>query len=91
MCDLYRGAEAVQGRYNRLMAMVALKTNTQFHAAPMKGLLRICEKLAMAPECNVGAVLDVVRGAIECPSFSMMMNVLRLLNPPPIPLSLSLS
>ncbi len=91
MCDLYRGAQAVQGRYDRLMAMVASKTNTQFHAAPMKGLLRICEKLAMAKECNIGAVLDVVRGSIECPSFSMMMNVLRLLNPPPIPLSLSLS
>jgi hypothetical protein len=87
VCDLYRGAEAVQGRYDRLMAMVASKTNTHFHAAPMKGLLRICEKLAMAPECNVGAVLDVVRGAIECPSFSMMMNVLRFLNPYPLSLA----
>ncbi len=77
MCDLYRGAEAVQGRYDRLMATVASKTNTRFHAATMKGLLRICEKLAMAPEWNVGAVLDVVRGTIECPSFSMMINVLR--------------
>jgi hypothetical protein len=83
VCDLYRGAKAVQGRYDRLMAMVASKTNTRFHAVPMKGLLRICEKLAMAPEWDVGAVLDVVRGAIECPSFSMMMNVLRLLNPIP--------
>jgi hypothetical protein len=81
VCDLYRGAEAVQGRYGRLMVMVASKTNTHFHVAPMKGLLRICEKLAMAPEWNVGAILDVVRGAIECPSFSMMINVLRLLNP----------
>jgi hypothetical protein len=87
VCDLYRGAEAVQGRYDRLMAIVASKTNTHFHAAPMKGLLRICEKLAMAEEWNVGAVLDVVRGAIECPSFSMMMNVLRLLKPYPLSLS----
>ncbi len=83
VCDLYRGAEAVQGRYDRLMATVAAKTNTHFHVTPMKGLLRICEKLAMAREWNTGAVLDVVRGAIECPSFSMMINVLRLLNPIP--------
>jgi hypothetical protein len=87
VCDLYRGAEAVKGRYGRLMAMVASKTNTHFHVAPMKGLLRICEKLAMAEEWNVGAVLDVVRGAIECPSFSMMMNVLRCVAEPS-PLSL---
>ncbi len=83
VCDLYRGAEAVQGRFDRLMAMVASKTNTHFHAAPRKGLLRICEKLAMAKERNVAAILDVVRGAIECQSFSMMINVLRLLYPIP--------
>ncbi len=85
VCDLYRGAKAVQGRFDRLMAMVALKTNTHLHAAPGKGLLWICEKLAMVREWNVGVVLDVVRGAIECRSFSMMINVLRLLNPIPIP------
>ena len=83
VCGLYCGAEAVQGRYDRLMAMVASKTNTHFHAAPRKGLLRICEKLAMAKERNVAAILDVVRGAIECQSFSMMINVLRLLYPIP--------
>jgi hypothetical protein len=94
VCDLYHGAEAVQGRFDRLMAMVASKTNTHFHAAPRKGLLRICEKLAMAKECNVGAILDVVRGAIECQSFSMMINVLRLLYPipnlNPIPILISI-
>ena len=79
MCDLYCGAEAVRSRYVVLMTMVASKTSTHFHPTPLKGILRICEKLAMAPEWNPGTVLDVVRGAIECPSFSMMINVLRLL------------
>jgi hypothetical protein len=79
ICDLYRGAEDVSSRYEALMALVASKTGTKFHSAPRKGLLRVCEKLAMAAEWKPEKVLDVVRGAIECPSFSVMINVLRLL------------
>jgi hypothetical protein len=99
VCDLYRGAEAVQIRYDNLMAMVASKTGTSFHAVLMKGMLRICEKMAMSPEWSSSAVLDVVRGAIECPNFSMMISLLRLLKSIPLslfrtlslPLSLSLT
>jgi len=61
------------------MASVASKTATKFHPAPQKGLLRICEKLALAPEWRPELVFGVTRGAIECPSFSMVISVLRLL------------
>jgi hypothetical protein len=89
VCDLYCGAEAVRSRYGSLMAMVAFKTGTSFHAVPMKGMLRTCEKMAMSSEWNPGSVLDVVRGAIECPSFSMMINLLRLRNPTPTPIPIT--
>jgi hypothetical protein len=62
ICDLYNGAEAVSTRYDALMASVASKTATKFHPAPRKGLLRICEKLALAPEWRPELVLDVTRG-----------------------------
>jgi hypothetical protein len=62
ICDLYNGAEAVSTRYDALMASVASKTATKFHLAPRKGLLRVCEKLALAPEWRPALLLDVTRG-----------------------------
>jgi hypothetical protein len=65
VCDLFNGAEAVATRYDALMASVASKTGTKFHSAPRKGLVRICEKLALASEWQPERVLDVTRGL--CP------------------------
>jgi hypothetical protein len=93
ICDLYLGAELASTRYDTLMVDIASKTaGAVFHAAPRKGLLRVCEKLAlstgdadtlglttMSQEWHPERVLDVVRGAVECPNFSVMINVLRLL------------
>jgi hypothetical protein len=62
ICDLYNGAEAVFKRYDALIASVASKTATKFHPAPRKGLLRICEKLALASEWRPERILDVTRG-----------------------------
>jgi hypothetical protein len=50
ICGLYNGAEAVFTRFDAVMTSVASKTGTKFHPAPRKGLLRICEKLALVPE-----------------------------------------
>ena len=77
--DLRRGAVGVSIQHHKLMAAIASKTGTRFHSAPQKGLLRVCEKLALAPEWKPERAQDIVRGAIESPNFSVMMNVLRLL------------
>ena len=65
ICGLYNGAEAVSTRYDALMASIASKTATKFHPTPRKGLLRICEKLALASEWKPERVLDITRGL--CP------------------------
>jgi hypothetical protein len=80
--ELYNHGEAVAGRYDELFTQVATKTGSHFHKAPRKGLVRVCEKLALTPEPHnwePERVCDLVRGAIECDSFTTMMNVLRLL------------
>jgi hypothetical protein len=53
ICDLYCGAEAVSDRFNELGKSIASKTGTVFHAAARKGILRVCEKLALAPAENL--------------------------------------
>ena len=65
ICDLFNGAEAVSIRYDALMASIASKTGTKFHSAPRKGLVRICEKLALASEWQPERILDITRGL--CP------------------------
>jgi hypothetical protein len=79
---LLKSGEAVSKRYNALMAGVESKTGAKFHKAPLKGLVRIAEKMALTPPPKNGQpqrVTDVVRGAIECDNFTTMMNVVRLL------------
>jgi hypothetical protein len=68
VCDLFNGAEVVSARYDALMASIASKTGTKFHSAPRKGLVRICEKLALASEWKPERVLDVTRGLFSYPS-----------------------
>jgi hypothetical protein len=80
ICDLYNGAEAVSTRYEALMVSIASKTATKFHAAPRKGLLRICEKLSLAPEWQPKRVLDVTRGFVTPSSSSSSLP-----SPPPPP------
>ncbi len=82
VCGLFRGAMAISPRYNALMETIAFKTNSVFHKAAPKGILRICEKLALTPaphNWEPKRVTDVIRGAIECTNFTTMLNVLRLL------------
>jgi hypothetical protein len=62
VCDLFNGAEAVSARYDALMASIASKTGTKFHSAPRKGLVRICEKLALASKWQPEHIFDVTRG-----------------------------
>jgi len=79
---LLKSGEAVSKRYNALMVGVESKTGAKFHKAPLKGLVRIAEKMALTPAPKNGQpqrVTDVVRGAIECDNFTTMMNVVRLL------------
>jgi hypothetical protein len=79
--DLYRTAEAVAKRYNKLLRSVGDKIGAIFHKAPRKGLTRITEKLGLTPGANnwkPERVTDVVRGAIECKDFTTMINALRM-------------
>jgi hypothetical protein len=78
---LYRTAEAVAKRYNKLLKSVGDKIGAIFHKAPRKGLTRITEKLGLTPGENnwkPERVSDVVRGAIECKDFTTMINALRM-------------
>jgi hypothetical protein len=110
ICGLYCGAFAISDRFNELCGSIASKTGAIFREAPRKGMLRVCEKLSLAPsllnvmspgddaqglegtagtaledsledECDwkPQRVLDVVRGAIECADFTVMINTLRLI------------
>jgi hypothetical protein len=78
---LYRTAEAVAERYNKLLGLVGDKIGAIFHKAPRKGLARITEKLGLTPGENnwkPERISDVVRGAIECKDFTTMINALRM-------------
>jgi hypothetical protein len=84
LCELYRHGDFVSGRYDAMLTVVAVKTGATFHAAKCKGLTRVCEKLHFSAVGDGAAwapqkVTDLVRGALECENFTVMIAVLRLL------------
>jgi hypothetical protein len=82
LSELLQHGEAISKRYNRLMETVVSKTGAKFHKTSRKGLVRIAEKMALTPPPNnwkPERMCDIVRGSIECDSFTKMINVVRLL------------
>ena len=79
---LLAAADAVQSRFDTLIAAIASKTTAVFHHAPRKNLVRIFEKMAFTPGPDNGRpqkICDVVRGAVECDNFITVSSVLRLM------------
>jgi len=79
---LYISGEAVSERYNELMASLASMTGARFNKAPMKGLVRMVEKLTLAVGEKNGKpelLCDVVRGTLECQDFQTMISAVQLL------------
>jgi hypothetical protein len=92
ICGIYESGEAVADRYDTFMTTVGRKSGATFHKAGRKGLVRVCEKIALTPEPNQWQprrVCDVVRGTMECQDFPTMLNVLRLLRDLDVKLSAS--
>jgi hypothetical protein len=79
---LCASGHAVSKRYERLMASIAQRTGATFCKAPVKGLVRMVEKLALtAGDKNWKPELlcDIVRGALEFENFGTMIGMVRLL------------
>jgi hypothetical protein len=79
---LCASGHAVSKRCERLMASIAQRTGATFHKAPVKGLVRMVEKLALtAGDKNWKPELlcDIVRGALEFENFGTMIGMVRLL------------
>merc|ERR1719201_1622886 len=88
---LLDSACAVDDRYGHFVAMLATKSGAEYIPSPLKGLLRISEKLWLRPTTNPNPqkpffsrgdcanVFDVVRGMVVCSSMHMMNICLGLL------------
>jgi hypothetical protein len=79
---VYISGEAVSKRYNKLMSSLASMTGAKFHKAPLKGLVRMVEKLTLATGDKKGKpelLCDIVRGSLECRDFQTMISAVQLL------------
>lgn len=88
---LFDSGCGVRDRYDNFMGMLAVKSGGKFHAAPLKGIFRLSEKLWLRPTDNpephkpffprgdCANVFDVVRGMIACANMDVMNMCLALL------------
>ena len=80
--SLYKNGEAVSKAYEKVVSSVASVAGATFHKCPMKGLVRMVEKLALASgdeNWKPELLCDVVRGMLECKDFTTMITTVRLL------------
>jgi hypothetical protein len=76
--ELYRQAKIMKEKwFEELITEVAAKAGGTPHIAPLKGFLRVAEKLAMRP--SAGVPWDIVRAQVECDEMQPLSRALTLI------------
>jgi len=81
--ELYRQAKIMKEKwFEELITEVAVKAGGTPHIAPLKGFLRVAEKLAMRP--TSGVPWDIVRAQVECEEMQPLSRALALITQNPM-------
>lgn len=80
LLKFYTQAEPALRRFQQLVANIVRRVNKDGEPvvstiAPLKGVLRVCEKLVLRSEADAKIPWDVVRGQLRCSSMKQMSRI----------------